>query len=305
MKTSLAFLCLSFFVALSWAKTPVEFVVPHAPGGVSDITARIVDKGLPAGQYVVINKPGAGSQIAVNYIMQRPGMLLATSTQVFVSNLYTFKDLSYHPDRDLDIVATVGIIPSVLACNKKSEIRDLTDILNTNKSLSFAIGGYGSNEHLVTEVLFSMSKTRHRLVPFSSGGNSHAVALVGGHVDCMFANYPTIKSFISNSDLNVLITSHDGLDLGIKSWQKEFGRPFPLQSYIVIAVPAKMESNSKQEIRNNLGQALKNSEVREGLKNSGLFVQAGVDSADIKAAISANMSARKFIQTNQIDLLGK
>lgn len=305
MKKSLAFLCLSFFAALSMAKNPVEFVVPHAPGGVSDITARVVDKGLPAGKYVVINKPGGGSQIAVNHIMQRPGMLLATSTQVFVSNLYTFKDLSYNPDRDLEIVATVGVIPSVLYCNKKANVKSVKEILSTDKSLSFAIGGYGSNEHLVTELLFSMSKTRHRLVPFSAGGNAGAVAMVGGHVDCMFANFPTIRPFADNSEIVALVSSHDNLGLNVKTWQQEFGQQFPIQSYIVVAVPSQMDASAKQEIKNDLRQAFKNRDVTEGLKNAGLFVRTGVDSADIQQAVLANENARRFIQKNQLDLQGK
>lgn len=305
MKKSLAFFCLCALTSTLLAKTPTEFVVPHAPGGVSDITARLIERGLPVGKYVVVNKPGGGSQIAVNYVMQRPSLLLATATQVFVNNLFTFKDLSYDPDRDLDIVATVGIVPSVLICNRRSNIKDVRDILNTDRSLSFAIAGYGSNEHLVSELLFSMSKTKHRLVPFSAGGSSGIVAVAGAHVDCSFANYPTVISFTKNPDLTLLISSHEIGGLDTKTWSQEFGRAFPLQSYLVVAVSNKLDPTIKKQIKKDLALSFANPDVVSGLTASGLFVQAGVDEKFIRQAVSANLSARKFIQANQIDLQGK
>jgi tripartite-type tricarboxylate transporter receptor subunit TctC len=301
MKKIFAYLWLSLIATTATAQKPIEFVVPHAPGGVSDITTRIIDKGLPLGKYTVINKPGAGSQIGINHIMQQSGMLLATATQVFVSNPYTFKDLSYDPDRDLDIIATVGIIPSVLVCNQKSGMKSFKDVLTTNKSLAFGIAGYGSNEHLVSELLISMSKTRHRLVPYSAGGSSQLVNLVGGHIDCVFANYSTLRPFIDNPELLILISSHD-LGLNGPTWQQAFEHPFPLQSYQVVTVPSRMNSALKQELKNDLAQAFKNKEVIQSLKRSGLFVQAGVAPADIAQAVSANQVAHRFIQTQNINL---
>ena len=292
---------LSTVAVTGWAE---ELVVSFNPGGVNDISARIIEEGLPSNKYVVVNKPGGGSQIAINYIRQNDKLMIATASQVFATNLYAFKNLSYDPDRDLDIIATVGIMPSVLFCNKESGIQNIKDIFNTDKSLSFAIGNISGNERLVTEVLFSKSKTDHLLVPFSGGGNAHVTAVMGGHVDCMFGNYPTAKPFLSSPELTVLISSHDvGTD--VKTWQQEFNEPFPLQLYLVFTVPSTMTTAKKQEIKDDLKQAFTNTKVIDALKNSGLFVQLGVDSANIKTAIEANMFARKFIEDNQIELQKK
>jgi len=304
MKKILIFLYLSLATTVAMSKNPTEFVVAHAPGGVSDITVRTVAKGLPAGKYVVINKPGGASQIGINHIMQRPGMLLATSTQVFVSNLFIFKDLSYNPDKDLENIATVGMIPSVLACNRNTGIKNVKDLINTYKPLAFGTGAYGTNTHLVTELLFTKTKTRQQVIPYPAGGNPHIVAMIGGHVDCVFANLPDIKPFVDNPNLVLLLASHSDLGLNVRSWEQEFAQPFPLQTYLLVVVPSNMDSALKQDIKNDLAQSFKNSEVVTGLKNSGLFVNASTDAKDINRAVEANLSARKFIKTNKINLQG-
>jgi tripartite-type tricarboxylate transporter receptor subunit TctC len=286
---------------LSHANKVSEFVIPFNPGGVSDITGRIIVNSLPGGKYVVVNKPGYGSQAAIEYSNQQQTMMLSTASSVFATNLFAIKNLNYNPDQDLEIIGTVGIIPVVLACNKQSGINSVSDMLNSTKQLTFGIVNFGSNDHLVTELLFHTLKKRHILVAYAGGGNIGVVNLVGGHIDCMFTNFPTIKPMLNHSNLKVLLASQS-IDSTYPTWEHEFKKPFPIQSYLVVNVSSNLSSTLKKQYVKDLTHSLNDNQTIIALEQAGLVVKAGTSPANIKKAVDANNSIRKFIKDQKLDL---
>lgn len=285
----------------SWANRVSEFVIPFNPGGVSDIAGRIIVKGLPVGKYVAVNKPGLGSQVAIEYSKQQQAMMLSTASSVFATNLFAIKNLNYNPDQDLEIIGTVGIIPAILVCNKQSGVNSINDLLNSNKQLSFGIVNLGSNDHLVTELLFSMLKKRHILVAYAGGGNQGVINLVGGHIDCMFTNFPTVKPMLDHVNLQVVMTSHS-IELPYPTWEQEFKKPFPIQSYLVVNVSSQLSNDLKKEYVKDLTYSLSNNQTKKLLEQAGIVVKAGTDPSDIKKAVDANRAIRKFILDQKLDL---
>lgn len=286
------------------ADTNMEFTVMHAAGGVSDITTRFITKHIPNKNYVVINRPGAAGKIAMNHLMNEKTLMLATTVQVFVTNPLNFNDLSYDPKTDLDVLATVGVMPSVLLCNTKTGINSYQEFVVAQKSLSFAVGGYGSSEHVATEVLLSKLKTKHIVIPYAQGGNKSVLDLIGGHVDCMFGNFPTIKQHIDNANLKLLLTSHD---LGLKSptWETVYKETFPFQSYLSVIVPASMELSTKKNISRDLKLAFQNPDYKNGLVELGLFPISTTEISKIKESLNFNELTRKFIVENKIKTSGQ
>jgi len=291
-----------FFFFLIFAKLAnaqsIEFTVMHAPGGVSDITSRYIAKNLDK-KYTVVNRPGGSGKIAMGHLINEKTMLLATVVQVFVTNPINFNDLNYDPKSDLEVLATIGIMPSALLCNTKTGITSYQDFINTKKSLSFAVGGYGSSEHIATEVLLSKTKNNHIVVPYAQGGNKSVLDLVGGHVDCMFGNYPTVRAYTDHSSLKLLLTSHP-VGLKTTTWESFYKETFPFQSYLSVIVPMTMDEYTKGKITADLTTAFQTAEYRQGLTDLGLFFKSDTNRSKIKESLNYNDNIRKFILENKI-----
>ena len=291
------FLVLCIFIHVANAQ-PLEFTVMHAPGGVSDITTRYITKNLDK-KYTVINRPGASGKIAMSHVMNEKTLLLATVVQVFVTNPINFNDLNYDPKTDLEVLATIGIMPSALLCNVKTGITSYQEFINTKKSLSFAVGGYGSSEHIATEVLLSKTKNNHIVVPYAQGGNRSVLDLIGGHVDCMFGNYPTVKAYTDHESLKLLLTSH-AVGLKTPTWESFYKEVFPFQSYLSVIVPKTMDEYTKDKITVDLKTTFQSMEYKQGLVDLGLFLKSDTDRSKIKESLNYNDNIRKFILENKI-----
>jgi tripartite-type tricarboxylate transporter receptor subunit TctC len=290
---------LFFFILANLANAQsLEFTVMHAPGGVSDITTRFIAKNLDK-KYTVVNRPGGSGKIAMGHVMSEKTVLLATVVQVFVTNPINFNDLNYDPKIDLDVLATIGIMPSALLCNTKTGITSYQDFINTKKSLSFAVGGYGSSEHIATEVLLSKTKNNHIVVPYAQGGNKSVLDLIGGHVDCMFGNYPTVRAYTDHDSLKLLLTSHS-VGLKTPSWESFYRETFPFQSYLSVIVPKTMDEYTKSKITADLKTAFQSVEYKQGLADLGLFVKSDTDRSKIRESLNYNDNIRKFILENKI-----
>lgn len=298
----LLFTCFCFSATFAHADR-IELVVPHGPGGVSDLSARAVSKFVP--NSMVVNRPGGHSQIGIQYIKKNSGVLIATATQVFVGNRFIIKDLAYDPDRDLEIIATIGVMPSVLICNKNSGINSIEDLKRADKmSKNFAIGGYGSNEHLATEILFHQIGKKQQLVAFPQSGSSQLVAVIGNHVDCLFSNYPTVKNQLEHANINVILISHD-IEKKVATWQEVFGSYFPLQSYSLLVIPKNLGQHEKRMIRSALQNVYvaHKKEINEKLSELGLFADFSTQDENIKKVIDINQSIVNFVTVNRISLI--
>lgn len=288
-------LTIILLLASSIAHSATEFTVHHNPGGPSDKVTRLVHKYLPSEKYVVVNRPGAQGKIAVKHIMSHDSMMLATMGQIYVTNQLTSND--YNPNTDLKVVASVGVMPSVLVCRSDLNIKSVPDIIKS-KELSFAVAGYGSSEHLATEVLFNKMNRKHLIVPYSAGGSKSVMDMLGGHIDCMFANYPTVKEFLSDKRLTTIMSSHE-LGLNTSTWQEMYSESFPMQATLAIVVG---KNNTNNQINKDLANVVKNKQLIEDLKSVGIFPLVSVKPKDIQYILDNNDKIKSLIVKNNIRL---
>lgn len=272
-----------------------EFTVHHAPGGPSDRGTRTVNKYLP-NDYVVVNRPGAGGRIATRYLIKNNSLMLATVGQIFVTNTLSKQDAGYSPLTDLEIVGNLAIMPNVLVCRSELGYQKLSDI--GNKSLNFAVAGYGSSEHIATEALFTKISGKHLSIPYALGGSGGVNDLLGGNVDCMFANYPTIKPFINDKRLTIMFSSHE-LGLNVATWQQTFNEQFPFQSYLSIVISKHMPIDDRSKVIKDIRTAFSNKELRTEIKSLGLFPVLDEDVSSVNRAVS---SLNKFILSSNIKI---
>lgn len=290
----------ALFGSMTYAQN-IEFTVHAAPGGPSDTVTRIIAKSLDDKNIVVANRPGAGGRIAMRQVMTGNALILTTMSQIFVTNPILAGDkLEYNPEKDLDLIGLVASMPNVLVCNKSKNINSIAD-LDRASDLAFGFAGYGSSEHLATEVLLKKVKSAHRLIPYSRGGSAAVQDMVGGNIDCMFANFPTVRGWTGDKHLTFVMASHE-LGLGIPTWREVYKEDFPFQSYLGVVVSKQMDTATRQSLVKNLTTAFKSTEFIADLKNAGVFPTVGTDAKSIERGLKNNRALHDFIVKNNIKL---
>lgn len=298
MAKIILFSLLFFFNSYSYGND-IEFTVHHGPGGPSDKVTRVLASDMSK-RYQVVNRPGAQGRIAVRHLLNSNSIMVATVAQIFVTN-FIDSDQTFYKKDDLEIISVVGIMPNILVCNNKLGFKTFKDFLSTEKSLSFGVAGYGSAEHLATEILFRQFKNNHIVIPYAQGGVVSLNDLLSGHIDCMFANYPLVKEHVSDgTKITALISSHD-LQLSLPTWQREFKTEFPFQSYLAVVIDKKISPEIKKEIALDL-EKVYNMKSKNDLNKIGLIPILSNTKKAINDVHNSNKSLREFVEKNKIRL---
>jgi tripartite-type tricarboxylate transporter receptor subunit TctC len=191
---------------------PVNIVVGFSAGGTTDVIARIMAKELTQelGQtFVVENKPGAGSNIATDYVRRaKPDgytLLFVAVTSAINQTLY--RNVSFDLNKDFTAVALGAKVPNVLVVNSQVPVKTVQELIDYSKknpdAVAFASSGSGTSIHMAGE-LFKMRTGLETLhVPYK--GSSPAVTdLIGGQVQFMFDNMPSSWPHVQGGKLNAL-----------------------------------------------------------------------------------------------------
>ena len=180
--------------AQDYPKHPLRIVVPFAPGGNVDITARAIAQGLgdALGQQVIVdNRPGGGGLLGAAQMARSPAdgytLLLGSSGTVTVAPAVA-KNPPYDPIRDLAVIGPIHAVPIVLTASAKTTIASYRDFVAQAQArpgqLSVASAGSGTSNHLAIELLMKQSGLRLIHVPYKGAGPA-LVDVVGGQVETM------------------------------------------------------------------------------------------------------------------------
>jgi tripartite-type tricarboxylate transporter receptor subunit TctC len=201
----------------SWPVRPVRIVVPFTPGGSNDAMARPLSERLHArfGQpFVVENRPGAGSAVGVNLVVQSPPdghtLLVTTSS---VAAIAAVQGLSPDPAEELEAVALLARSPLVVLVPPASPIRTMGDLVRMDRerpgTVHYASSGPGSTTHIMTELFNLRAGTRLVHVPYR--GTAPALTdLVAGRVDLMFTTIASAAGQIRGNLLRVVAYTAEG-----------------------------------------------------------------------------------------------
>lgn len=194
----LLFCALAFPAAADWPDKPVRIVVPAAPGGPTDIAARLLAQHLTPrlGQNVIVeNRPGAGGNIGTQAVVQAPadGYTLLMASFSNAANPAMFPDLPYDTARDLVAVSQVTRVPVVLTVpvNLPAQtIQDLVGLIRKGDNITWATGGVGTSSHLIGE-LFLRAINGQAPVAHYRGAALANQDLIAGRVQFLFDNPQT------------------------------------------------------------------------------------------------------------------
>jgi tripartite-type tricarboxylate transporter receptor subunit TctC len=198
--------------AQSYPSKPIRFVVPFAPGGGTDIVARILAQRLneALGQPVVAdNRGGAGSTVGTDIVCKAPpdGYTLLLGNISMAFNAWLYKSLPYNAIRDLAPVSMVAVQPNIVVVHPSvpaKSIKEFTDYARANPGkLSFGSAGSGSGTHLAGEMLKDRLKIDMLHIPYKGTGPA-VTDLIGGQVQVMISTFASVLPHVKSGRLRAL-----------------------------------------------------------------------------------------------------
>ena len=205
--------------AQDYPTKPVRFVVPFAPGGTTDVLARLLGEKLSASlgqQFVIDNQAGAGGNIGTAQVAKAEPdgyTILMGTVGTHAINQSIYPRLPFDPIKDFAPVTLVATVPNVLVVNPEVPVHSVAELIALAKEkpgeLNFASSGNGSSIHLSGELFKSMTGVDMVHVPYKGSGPA-VVDLLGGQVEMMFDNLPSSAPHIKAGTLRPLgVTSKE------------------------------------------------------------------------------------------------
>jgi tripartite-type tricarboxylate transporter receptor subunit TctC len=264
---------------------PVRIVVPFAPGGNIDITARTIAPGLTEalGQPILVdNRGGAGGRIGAALVAKSPpdGYTLLLGASGTLSVQPAFHDNpGYDPLRDFVFTSMIALVPIVLVVHPSVPARSVKELIALARSergaLLMGSAGAGSNTHLTGELFQSMAKVKFLHVPFKGAGAA-LIDMVAGQVHVMFDQVSASGPHIKAGKLR---------PLGVASLERSAFLPdvptidqagvpgFESSTYTTLAMPAATPKDAVAKLRDAMNKVLDQAATRQSFERVGAEVR--------------------------------
>src|SRR5262245_24249034 len=266
-----------------WPNRVVKLVVPLTPGGGIDAIGRILGARLSEmwGQQVVVeNKPGAGGNIASEFVARSApdGYTLYITAGGLAVNRFLFPSINYDPVADFAPVTLICLFPNLLVVPNSSPARSVSDLIAQAKAnpgkLSYASPGHGSSPHMSAELFKYMAKVDLVHIPYR-GASPAYTDVIAGRVDSTFA--------VMASGLP-LVQSGQQRALGVSTANRQPTAPdvptiaeagvlgYDTSSWFAFFLPAKTPSAIIRKIHADTVAALEEPPIRAKLDALGVIV---------------------------------
>lgn len=252
---------------------PITLVVPSAPGGTTDFTARLVAEQLSKalGQAVVIdNKAGAAGNIGNQFVARaKPDghTLLVAYSGYQVGNPHLFKNAGWDPIKDFEPIAMMTRAPQVVVIRATLPYKNVQDLVSFAKSnpgkLNYASSGTGSIQHIAGEMLKQQTSTFMTHIPYRGAGPA-VQDLLAGNVDLFITTPASVIGHLKAGTLRALaVTSPTRLtSLPDVPTAAEAGLPqFTLDSWFALYAPAKTPTDVVQTLNQTIGRILRQEDI--------------------------------------------
>ena len=274
-----AMLLAGFANAQGYPTMPIRLIVPYAPGGGTDISARVIAKHVSEGlkqPVVVENRPGAGTTLGTAAVAKAPAdgytLVYGSVTHTIAPALYRER-LQYDAVKDFTPITEIATFPFVLVAKPSLNVASVKDLIAVAKAqpgkLNYASVGNGTGTHLSGEMLKQLTGIDIVHVPFNGSGPA-LVALLGGQVDLAISDTPPAMQHIKNNSVRALAvtTAKRASALPDVPTLAEAGVPgFEFTSWWGVMGPAGMPAPVVQRLNDEFAKALKQPDVKAALSS--------------------------------------
>jgi len=260
---------------------PIRIVVPFAPSGNIDITARTMAPGLTEalGQPVVVeNRGGAGGRIGSALVAKSAPdgyTILLGAPGTLVTQPVFNDDIEYQPLRDFVFTSLISLVSSAILVHPSMPVRSVREIIAFAKArpgeLSMGSAGQGSGTHLMGELFQSMAKVKFVHVPYK-GGAAAAVAIVSGQVHLSFDQVSSSGPFIKAGRLRALaVTTPQRSKLlpDVPTIDESGLRGYDYSTWTTLAIPAATPKETVQKLRDAVDAVIAQPRTREAFEKLG------------------------------------
>jgi tripartite-type tricarboxylate transporter receptor subunit TctC len=268
-------------MAQDYPSRPVRFVVPFAPGGGSDISARLVAEGMQPllGQTIVVdNRPGAGSVVGTEIVAKSAPdgytWLLGNISMAF--NVALYQKLPYDTLRDFVPVSLITDQPNILVVHPSLPAKSLKEFVTLARGqpgkLTYGSAGTGSGTHLAMELLMMSQQLDLVHVPYKGTGPA-LTALLGNQISSFFSTFASALPHVKAGRLRTFgVTSvKRAATLPDAPTIAEGGVPgYEYSTWYGILVPGGTSKAIVEKVNKAAVAALHSAEVQQKLQANGI-----------------------------------
>lgn len=289
--------------AQAYPSKPIRLVVGFAPGGSTDVTARLIGQALSErlGQPLIVeNRPGAGGNIAAESVARAEPdgyTLFFASSGTVVTNPSLYKNIPFDTLKDFAPISQTAFIPNLLVVNPSVPANSIPELLDYAKAnpgkLSYGSAGNGSSQHLAAELFKSLGKVDMVHVAYR-GGAPAVNDLIGGQIQLLFAPLVEVLPFVEAGKLKAL---------GVTTKQRSPALPtvqaiaetlpgFEVALWNGLMAPARTPDAIIERLHRETISALGSEEVKAKLATQG-SEPAGSSPAELRAFIDTELAKWK------------
>ncbi len=265
---------------------PVKVVVGYAAGGAVDIVARTVGQSLASamGQpFIVDNKPGAGTNIAVKAVIDAApdGYTLLMAANALAANMALYQPAPFDAERDLVPVSLIGRVPVVIAANPKAPFTTIAGLIEAAKSkpggIAFATPGNGSTPHMAIELFARAAGISLQHIPYR-GGAPAITDVIGGQLPLVAVNALEVLPHAKSGKLKViavLSSNRSSIFPDVPTIAESGFAGFEASVWYGLVAPAATPKAIVSRLHAEVQKALQTVEVRERMASVGGEVVPG------------------------------
>jgi tripartite-type tricarboxylate transporter receptor subunit TctC len=263
-----------------WPSKPIHWIVPFAPGGANDITARLVAERLnrALGQPVVVeNRAGAAGTIGTEFVAKsRPdGYTILSSSDTIALTPYLYPKIGFHPLNDFVPVVQLASQPVVLAVHPSlgvNSVAELVALVKAKPGLAYATSGAGTQQHIAAEWFANVAGIKLTHVPYKGGGQA-ITDLVGGQVLLASLGAAPLIPHYKSGKVKLLAQTTESRSPNLRevpTLQEAGFKEVAIEQWQGVFLPAKTPREIVARLNAEIVKALADPKLRERYEQNGL-----------------------------------